>query len=224
MRLIKHRYFRLLIIISVIGAVLFGIYIYTYQRLITEGSLLADEHCIKINPLIIARKNSYLEEMKLIQASASAEEVQKSLQDYLASSNSYLKEESVWLNKQRAYLDGKIYKLLIPSYVQDAAEDQYQMYEADHKSSFYTSKAFTAQDQAEQVDLMNKIIEETSKSKAAGDRYNSAWERNKGKTDWRFNFVKVPESNCPAENFDIPNIDSPFTPKLPADTNTNTSG
>lgn len=224
MKLLQRRYSRLLIIIPILGVLLFGAYIYTYQRLITEGSLLADEHCIKINPLIIARKNSYLEEMRLIQASASADELQKSLQDYLASSNSYLKEESIWLNKQRKYLDGKIYKLLIPSYIQSAAEDQYQMYEAEHKSSFYTSQVFTATDQEQQIDLMNKIIEEGSKSKDAGDRYNSAWERNKGKTDWRFEFVKIPDSKCPAENFDIPNIDSPFTPKLPSNTNTNSSG
>jgi uncharacterized protein YaaR (DUF327 family) len=208
----------------VLGVLLFGLYIYSYQQLVTKGSLLADEHCIKINPLIIARKNSYLDEMKLIQASASAEEVQKSLQDYLVASNAYLSEEGVWLNKQREYLDSKMFKLLIPSYVKEAAEDQYQMYEADHKSSFYTSKSFSATNQEEQIDLMNQIVEETAKSKVAGDRYNEAWERNKGKTTWQYNFVKVPQSNCPADNFIIPDTDNPLSPKVPADTNPDVSG
>ncbi len=207
---------KLLFVIVVSALALLIGYLYKYQQLVNEGSYLADEHCIKVNPLIIARKNDYRDEMKLMMASASAEDVQNALSKYAKASNAYQDEEKKWLEKQRKYLDGKIFKLVIPSYVREGAEFQYQMYQPEYNSSLYLSQAFVENDQTKQEELFRKVVDETAKSKDAGDKYNVAWERNKGRSDWQNNFIKVPQSKCPAENFNIPDVPNPFIPKIPS--------
>lgn len=211
-------------LVILIPVLLLGAYLYGFQQLVIEGSVLADEHCMKVNPLVISRKNAYLEQMNLILASASAEEVHQALQNYQIASDLYLAEENKWLSKQRSYLDGEMFKLMMPAYIKTAAEFQYQMYEAEYKSSLYTNQAFSIQDQTQQMEITSKVIEETNKSKVASDNYNKAWDDNKGKFDWRFRFIKVPKSDCPAENFDMPDTENLFTPKVPANTDTTHSG
>ena len=90
---------KLLIISIILGLGLFVGYIYKYQQLINEGSYLADEHCIKINPLIIDRKNKYLDQYNLIlkagSDTATAEEYHAALDKYMQASDVYQKEEKL---------------------------------------------------------------------------------------------------------------------------------
>lgn len=191
---------------------LFGVYLYKYQQLVTEGSLLADEHCIKINPLIIDRKNKYTDQYNLLLISASEEKYMDALDKYRKSARLYTNEEKTWLAIQRKYLDGKIFNLMMPSYVKEAANYQYQMYAGQYLSSLYLNQVFDEKDKDKQVALSNKVMEETNKSNEALDKYNAIWEREKGKKDWIFNFVKVPASKCPAKNSDFPTVPNPFAP------------
>lgn len=206
---------KLLILFIVITVFLFGTYIYKYQQIVNEGSYLADEHCIKVNPLVISRKNEYINQIQLMQASASAQEVQDSISNYLEISNSYLTQEKIWLEKQKRFLSKWEFNLLMPQYIKEGANSQYSMYEADFLSSTYLTQAFFERDESKQMELSNKVLEETAKSKAAGDKYNAIWESEKGKTDWRYRFVRVLESKCPRENEDIPDVQNPFLPKSP---------
>ncbi len=83
-------------------AVLFGIGLFVfptwkYQQLINEGSVIADEQCLKVNPLIIARKNSYINSMKILQASGSAQDYWTETDKYLDISKKYILAEDSWL-------------------------------------------------------------------------------------------------------------------------------
>ncbi|MCL5071329.1 MAG: hypothetical protein M1308_10605 [Actinobacteria bacterium] len=176
---------------------------------------MADEHCIKVNPLIIDRKNKYQEQWNLILASASATQVEDSVNKYFQASNAFIKEEQGWLANQKRYLNSKAFNLLMPSYIKEAANFQYQMYEADYNSSVYLNQGFKETDKNKQAELGNKVLEETVKSKEAEDKYNAVWEREKGKSDWVHYFIKVPQTKCPKENFDFPNVFNPFVTPIP---------
>ena len=210
---------KLLIISIILGVGLFVGYIYKYQQLINEGSYLADEHCIKINPLIIDRKNKYLDQYNLIlkagSGTANAEEYLAALDKYMQSSDVYQKEEKLWLDKQRRYLDSKAFDLLIHSHIKEAGQYQYDMYKADYDSSVFLSAEYKEQDPDKQQELSNKVMEAVTRNKEAEDKYNSVWEREKGKSGWIFRFAKVPPSKCSEENYDFPALPDLFAPPIP---------
>lgn len=207
---------KLLIIVLILPIILFFSYIYKYQQLVNEGSYLADEHCIKVNPLIIDRKNKYLIQYNIILAgTASTEEFMTSLDKYNQASQVFIDEEKKWLTKQKKYMDRKDFNLIMPSYIKEAALYEYQMYEAEYNSSSYLSQAFKETDKEKQIELSNKVIEETIKSRDAGKKYNDQWDKYEGKTAWIYNFVKVPVSKCPPENNNIPILPDPFAPPVP---------
>ncbi|KKR83658.1 MAG: hypothetical protein UU73_C0005G0013 [Candidatus Daviesbacteria bacterium GW2011_GWA1_41_61] len=210
---------KLLIISIILGLGLFVGYIYKYQQLINEGSYLADEHCIKINPLIIDRKNKYLDQYNLIlkagSDTATAEEYHAALDKYMQASDVYQKEEKLWLDKQRIYLDSKAFNLLIHSYIKEAGQYQYEMYKADYESSVFLSTEYKEKDPDEQRELSNRVMEAVARSKEAEDKYDSVWEREKGRSDWIYSFVQVPSSKCSEENYDFPALPELFAPPIP---------
>lgn len=207
---------KVLIISGVLGLVVASLvgYLVQYQQLVTEGSLLADEHCIKINPLIIDRKNKYTDQYNLIMGSASDQEVENAVDKYFEASQAYMDGEKVWLGKQRKYLDSKWFNLLMPSYIKEASNYQYSMYEADYNSQHYLSLGFKEEDKNKQLEFANKVVEETAKSEEAGDKYSGIWEREKGRLDWIYKIVKIPPAQCPVENYNIPEVPNPFLPPV----------
>ena len=210
---------KLLIISITLGIGLFAGYIYKYQQLVNEGSYLADEHCIKINPLIIDRKNKYLDQYNLIlkagSGTATAEEYHAALDKYMQSSDVYQQKEKLWLDKQRRYLDSKAFNLLIHSYIREAGQYQYEMYKADYDSSVFLSAEYKEQDPDKQQELSNKVMEAVTRNKEAEDKYSSVCEREKGRSDWIYRFVKVPSAKCPEENYNFPELPDLFTPPIP---------
>lgn len=194
--------------------ILFAVYIYKYQQLVNEGSYLVDEHCIKVNPLIIDRKKKYLDQYNLMVASASTQEVMDAVDKYFKASQAYVDEEKVWLAKQRKFLDSKMVNLLMPAYFKEAAKYQYEKYEAEYNVSLLLNQGRTELAEDKQLELTNKVMEETAKSKEAGDKYNAVWQREKGNTEWRYYFVKVPPAKCPQENYNIPELPNFFAPPL----------
>ncbi len=196
----------------ILGVALFSIYVWKYQQIVTEGSLIVDDHCIKVNPLIIDRKNKYTDQYNLMMNSASVEDFTVAFNNYRKSAVAYIGEEKLWLARQRKFLDSKEFNLLMPAYMKEALSYQYQMYEGQYYTFFYLEQAWDEPDKKSQVELSNKGLEEVKKSNDSQDKYNAVWEREKGKQNWMFNFVKVPISECPPENNDIPVILNPFAP------------
>lgn len=71
----------------------------------------------------------------------------------------------------------------------------------------------------EQKALSDSIMEETNKSNEANDKYNKIYDDHQGQMGFKDYFTIVPQSACPEENFNIPNVNEFLNP--PASTNAN---
>lgn len=201
---------RIMLPLIIVVIILFLIYASLFQQLINEGSDLADEHCIKINPLIIDRKNKYLDQYSIMVTGADSKLFAKALNNYRISTRNYIDEEKIWLEKNKKFLNSRTFNFIMPAIIKEAANYQHQMYEAQYLTSLYLEQAWDEKDKNVQTELSNKAIEETNRSNEMQDKYNETWENGVGKRGWMFNFVKVPTSKCPDENYDIPVIPNPF--------------
>lgn len=206
----KKKVFAVGLIVSLLILMVGGI---RYQQLVDEGSYLADEHCIKVSPLVKERKNIYIKQLELMEASASTEEVHKALADYKQTSEKYLKAEQDWLKKQKQLLNRWDFKFLSPNQIQQSANTQYRMYEADAFTAQYMLSAFDAKDPMSQEFIYEKVAEFVNKSTLAGEEYNKVFSTPYNKLDPRFYF-KIPLSKCPPENLDLPIIPNIFAPEV----------
>ena len=68
-------------------------------------------------------------------------------------------------------------------------------------------------DANQQKTLSNTILDETKKSNDADDEYNKLYDSSKGKFDLRNYFTTVPQTTCPPENFNIPNVPDMLNPQ-----------
>lgn len=196
-----------LAVLAVLGVFVFQIS--KYQNLISTGSVVADQHCLKVNPFVIARKNNYMDSIKVLQASGSAEEYWAENDKYLDNSKKYIEAETAWLTAQKSYMDSEDFKTYIPSYIQEASRYQYESREAEMKSTAGIVKLFeNYKDMSpeEQKALSDSIMEETNKSAEADDKYNKIYDENQGHMGFKDYFTIVPQSVCPEENFNIPDV------------------
>ena len=133
---------------------------------LSAGSIIADQHCLKVNPLVIARKNNYIDSMKVLLASGSAEEYWAENDKYLDNSKKYIEAEKTWLIVQKTYMDSQDFKTYIPSYIQEAAKYQYESREAEMKS---TSTIVELLENYKDIDAEKQkaFIEEYEKLKAS---------------------------------------------------------
>lgn len=203
-------------VLLVLGMFVFQIW--QYQNLISAGSVIADQHCLEVNIHIIARKNNYIDSIKIIQASGSAEEYWAQNDKYLENSKKYIKAEKSWLAVQKTYMDSQGFKNLISSHIQEAARYQYESREAEMKSSVGIVELFENYDgmtPEEQKAISQIIAEETKKSTEANDKYNKILDDNQGSMGFKDYFTIVPQSKCPEENFNIPDVTNPFAPQIP---------
>lgn len=203
---------RIILPLIIIALILFSIYASLFQQLINEGSDLADEHCIKINPLIIDRKNMYLDQYSKMVTGADSKLFATALNNYRISARKYIDEEKIWLEKNKKFLSSNTFNFIMPAILKEAANYQFQMYEAQYLTSLYIEQAWDEKDKNIQDELTNKATSEVSRSNEMQDKYNATWESGAEKRGWMFNFVKVPASKCPDENYDIPFIPNPFEP------------
>ncbi len=199
--------------IAILLLLYFGGSILAYQLLINEGSVLADNQCLKVNPIIIDRKNAYIKSMQALKDN-DLKTYEKETDKYLAASNKYVQEQESWLKAQKKFIDRWDFQYFNPSYVKEAAMTQFVSRVADVESTKLLVEAFYVKD------LNMSIAEEDGKKamdqiklrNAADKKYDEIWD-NPGKLDWRTKFIKVPPSKCPDENFNIPNVDDFLNPE-----------
>jgi len=191
--------------------ILFAGYLLTFQFLVNKGTELVDEHCIKVNPYIIARKNAFNYQYQIMM-SGKLDGFKAAFDKYFIASSKYLTAEKQWLPKERMFLDSKLFNYMMPEYLKDAANYQYDMYNHDYLSLLYINEAFYEKDKTKQLQLSQQTEDEAKLRDSAESKYNAVWDDNKGKKDWRFWIVKVPPSKCPAKNNDIPNTPNLFEP------------
>jgi hypothetical protein len=201
---------------------LFGLYqltsILMYQHLINEGSALVDNQCLKVNPIIIERKNAYTKSMQALKDN-DTKTYEKETDAYLTASSKYIKEQEIWLKAQRQYVDRWDFQYFNPSYVKEAAMTQFVSRVADVRSTKLIVEAFYVKDLNMSIaeEDGKKAIDQIKIRNAADKKYDEIWD-NPGKLDWRTQFIKVPVSKCPDENFNFPNVDEILNPYMkPAD-------
>lgn len=203
------------IVIAIILIPLAAYYLFPilmYQRLVNEGSVLADNQCMKVNPIIIERKTAYLNSMQALKDN-DVKTYEKETEKYLAASSKYVEAQTAWLKEQKKYIDRWDFQHFNPSYVKDAAMTQFVSRAADVESTKYLIEAFEIKDLNKTIaeEDGNKAMEQIKIRNAADKKYDEIWD-NPGKLDWRTKFIKVPPSKCPDENFNIPNVDDILTP------------
>lgn len=206
---------KIIVFAVLIGLGLFVYSTWKYQQLINQGSVIADEQCLKVNPLIIARKNSYMDSMKILQASGSAEEYWTETDKYLAISKKYIEAEKAWLATQKAYMDSKDTNTYVPAYIRSAGQLQYDSRVADVKATSGIVELFKTYkniDAAKQKTLSDNILTETKKSNDLNDEYSKVYDHPQRTFDLRDYFTSVPQTKCPPENFNIPDVPNLLAP------------
>jgi len=181
------------------------------QQLVSEGSIIADNQCLKVNPLIIDRKNSYLASIEILQASGSAKDYWTETNKYLDISQKFTNAQNAWLKEQKAFIDRWDFQIFMPSYIKDASKAQYLSRDADMKAQEALYEAFKTKNTERQNELSKIVIDQTKISTEAQDEYNKIWDAPK-MLDFRTQFINVPKSKCPANNFNIPDIYDFFHP------------
>lgn len=209
----------LLIVTVVLGSFIFSTW--KYQQIINEDSIIADEQCLKVNPFIIQRKNSFINSMKVLQASGSADEYWAETNNYLDYSKKYITAQKTWLTNQNAFMKRQDFAIFIPAYMKKAAQLQYDSREAEMKATSAIVEYFETYknlNDNQQKTLSNTITDETNKSNKLDDEYNKLYDSSKGKFDLRNYFTTVPQTTCPPENFNIPNVPDMLNPQnIPLD-------
>ena len=211
----KNTKFILIIIcVSAILATGYSIFsTFQYQRLVNEGSILADNQCLKVNPILIDKKNSYIISMQAIKDS-NYDEYEKQTDFYFEASKQYVTLQTEWLNAQKKFIDRWDFQYFNPSYIKNAAKYQYDSRLADMESTklLIDSYEVAQLNKSLSEELALKSMEQIKKRDDADKKYNEIWD-NPGKLDWRTRFIKVPASKCPDENFNFPDVEDFFNPR-----------
>ncbi|OGG03388.1 hypothetical protein A2W14_07465 [Candidatus Gottesmanbacteria bacterium RBG_16_37_8] len=196
------------IIFSILGIIiLFGlIFVFLHQNLINIGSELADEHCIKINPLIIQRKNLYIDFMKAVMSQGTDEEFYTPFNTYFETTKKYIVEENNWLKKHKKFTSRIDFRLLLPQNMQKIADTQFIHYETEKEISQLILDELNTKDIRIQEEIHNKIVEKVKIAKEASTEYDRLWNIPRSNWDMRKYIAKIPTPKCPIENYDIPDV------------------
>lgn len=203
----KSKALLILIVLVVVG--LPSLLIISYQRLVDEGSVIADNECLIVNPLLIERKNSYLKSMKVYQTSGIGEEYLKEIENYRLVAQKYVNAQKEWLKIQGNYINRWDFKLVVPPAVKNAILAQYTAREADMNAAITMIELIESRNTQRQTELTKIIAEQTKKAKESNDKSSSIYFSPRT-FDFRIHFTKIPQSKCSPENFDFPDTFDPF--------------
>lgn len=210
----KIKKIALILCIPVILAIGYFIFsIFEYQRIVNEGTVLADNQCLKVNPIIIDRKNSYIKSLQALKDN-NYKEYEKQTEIYFKTSKEYVSEQTKWLDTEKKYIDRWDFQYFNPSYVKAAAQYQYDSRKADMESTklLIDSYEVSQLNKSLSEELALKSVKQIKIRNDADKKYDAIWD-NPGKLDWRTRFIKVPASKCPDENFNIPDVEDFLNPK-----------
>lgn len=201
---------KLFLIPVIVVAGYFLLSLIMYQRLVNEGSILADNQCLVVNPIIIERKNHYLKSLEAVKNNDVAGQEGETAA-YLERSKQFIDAQTKWLETQRVYMDRWGFQFFLTGYMKEAAQLQYDSRKADVASTTYLIEAFETApiNQTLSQELVQKSMEQSKIRIEKEGQYNKLWDTPRT-LDWRTRFISVPASKCPEENFDFPDeIPSP---------------
>lgn len=228
-RVYLGRLFRLSLVVLVVG---FVIYAYKLHSLAMEGNRIFAVRCTQVNPHLIAYKNAFLLFAGCINGTkiCTNEEAVGAYRDYLREMETYVGEETAWLETQLAYSNRWDYKLIAPWYIQQAGYFQWKMYEAYRDDAKYISELPKGNISAEEID--EKVADARSRKGEYIDKYFGFFDLAVTFRDWRKIFGRVPvPAVCTEENTTFPDTsgaidwgDEPEKPTIPANVDENTVG
>lgn len=206
------------IVFVVIPLFLVAAYLYLFQQTYNEGQDLIDEHCNKVNPLIISRRNKYNDYLKLIASGISThKQVTDAQEAYSVAVAKYTDEESKWLERYKNFLDDKYTKVYMLPESYEMENIRYQMYQKDFEISSMLAYMEKNQGNTDLLkDYEQKVYQAIDIRNQLYDEYDAL---NTHSNSWQFRFIRTPKMNCPQEYQDIPKVDIQeiFTPKIPAE-------
>lgn len=192
-----------------------------YQLIVNDGFALSDEHCLKVNPLIIERKNRSSDLVNSIRALSSAETVQKTLESYINSANKYVDAEQDWLGKQEKFLNRWDFKVLAPTQVKKSADLQYKIRVREVFGALILTDVYENRDRSTtEEEKKQASIRNTRKIQELQAEYDKLFLKKASFPDPRFYLIKAPRSKCPPENFKFPVVPDPLAPETPEVPNT----
>ncbi len=190
----------------------YAIYVGFYQWVVTQRTAFEDEHCIKVNPLIIQKKNLYLDSMRALMVNSSEDKFIDINKEYTNTSLEYIEEEKSWLEKDVEFLNTWYLKFTAGKNILDGLEIQHKIYESDMRGSILMGDMFNDvfEDQGEKhIELLNKLeknsIELNSLYKKLSEIQDLETKQKKNLI--RNRFLYRAESKCPQENYDIPDVE-----------------
>ena len=187
------------------------VFLFLYQNVINQGSALADKQCLNVNPLIIARKESYIKSIQDIQETENIDGYLEESKNYIRISKEFIKTQNKWIEEQEALMSRWDYKLLMPAEIKELGKLQIRSRRADVKSSLTVLKLFEAIDEEDSQDLVEDIFKQTKIANEANEAYSRLWEKGK-KPSWIDQFIKIPPSKCTEKNFNIPDVNEILFP------------
>ena len=178
-----------------------------YQHLVNEGSTIAEEQCLKVNPLIAERKEVFSNTFEILQASGNVEEYWDAQNKYIKVSTEYIKAQKDWLDKEKRFMGGWDFKLLTSQDIQEIAKLQYQAREADVKSQSALVEAFEISELNSEIatELAQTSLEESNKRDKLYKELDELWSIHDSKFNLLAFFIRFPTSSCPEEG-NIPEI------------------
>lgn len=192
-----------LIFLPILGLLLFASYMFKYQQLVNEGSALAEEHCLKVNPVIEIKQQKALKYFNTIVSSSSAESsVRLTSTEFSKSAQDVVNVSSDWMKKQKEFLDRWDFQFFTSKEIKDLFYAQYDKYLADIDGNKFVVEYFNYfEDPTIRQRFEESIKRQVQTQLVLDEALKTAGKR----SDIRWYFTKVPVSKCDLKE-DYPSI------------------
>jgi len=189
----------------------YAIYVGFYQAIINERVAFEDEYCIKVNPLIIERKNIYIDSLKAMKF-GKTEEYLLLNEKYNQVSLDYIDEVKRWLDEDSDYLNKWLMRLIVDKNTQDALKIQHDLFESEMISSILMIDMFEdafENDGRRRDEINQKLITNSDDMTYLSEQLTVKQKQifNESQRSIRNRLLRSPKSTCPAENYNIPDVD-----------------
>lgn len=176
-----------------LGILLFAGYMYKYQQLVNEGSALAEERCLVINPIIAKKQFAAMQYAEVFSSTASAEVKTSVTENMLKYFKNNITTSDSWMKKQKHFLGRWDFKFFTDDKLADVSYAQYGKYLADLDSNRAMIEYFDKfEDPWYYEEVLRKIKAQDDTQKILNKKIKIAQNR----FDIRYYFIKVPLSKC----------------------------
>ncbi|MGI5841131.1 MAG: hypothetical protein ACOX6N_02880 [Patescibacteria group bacterium] len=198
------KYIFFLLIVCIVG---FGFYTYELHHLAIEGNKIFGLRCSKVNPPLIAYKNSFLKWADFLNnpEAHKDDDMMVYYLDYVDNLRKYVKEENAWLEIHKKFGKRLDFKLIEPWYLKQGWDYQYQMYLGYRDDAQGMLDIYDKYQQESEDNLMAKQTEARNRRNEASQAYFDFFNMASEISDWRKIFGNVPEPvECNDTNLIIP--------------------